>query len=254
MSTDDLTQIFEREFANPPSAIEAQAAVAALGDEYPAGLDTYSWVSRTELRQVAEQAAATDAGLLVDLGCGRGGPGLWVAGTTDTRLIGVDIAESALERARRLAGQLGVDAEFRVGSFEATGLPDSTADLVMSFDAFLFTPDKQAAFVELTRVLRPGGRVAMTSWDYHSQPRNRPPQIADHRPLAEYAGFSVLSYEETDDWRRRCVVFAEFLLERVEELAAEAAVPVQEMLSGLDDMRASIDCMTRRFLLVAERR
>ena len=187
----DLTQIFEREFAKPPSAIEAQASVAALGDEYPAGLDTYSWVSRTELRQVAEQVPVTDSRVIVDLGCGRGGPGLWVAGTTGTRLIGVDIAESALERARRLAGHLGVvDVEFRVGSFEATGLSDAAADLVMSFDAFLFTPDKQAAFVELARVLRPGGRVAMTSWDYHSQPRNRPPQIADHRPLAENAGFT----------------------------------------------------------------
>ena len=82
MSTVDLTQIFEREFAKPPSAIEAQAAVAALGDEYPAGLDTYSWVSRTELRQVAEQVALTDSRVIVDLGCGRGGPGLWVAGTT----------------------------------------------------------------------------------------------------------------------------------------------------------------------------
>ena len=92
----------------------------------------------------------------------------------------------------------------------------------------------------------------MTSWDYHSQPRNRPPQIADHRPLAENAGFTVLAYEETQDWRRRCVVFAEFLLERAEELAAEDAVPVQEMRSALRDMRASIECMTRRFLLVAQ--
>jgi len=255
MSTADLTRLFEKEFAKPPSAIEEQAAVAALGDEYPAGLGTYSWVSRTELRQVAEQVAVTDSRIVVDLGCGRGGPGLWVAGTTGTRLIGVDIAESALEQARRLAGHLGVvHAEFRVGSFEATGLPDSAADLVMSFDAFLFTPDKQAAFVELARVLRKGGRVAMTSWDYHSQPRNRPPQIADHRPLAEDAGFTVLAYEETQDWRRRCVVFAEFLLERAEGLAAEDAVPVEEMRSALGDMRASIECMTRRFLMVAERR
>ena len=255
MSTVDLTRIFEREFAKPPSAIEAQAAVAALGDEYPAGLDTYSWVSRTELRQVAEQVAATDSRVIVDLGCGRGGPGLWVAGTTGARLIGVDIAESALERARQLQGHLGVvDAEFRIGSFEATGLPESAADLVMSFDAFLFTPDKQAAFVELARVLRPGGRVAMTSWDYNSQPRNRPPQIADHRPLAENAGFIVLAYEETQDWRRRCVVFAEFLLERAEGLAAEDAISVEEVRSAVGDMRASIECMTRRFLLVAERR
>ena len=252
MSTVDLTQIFEREFAKPPSAIEAQAAVAALGDEYPAGLDTYSWVSRTELRQVAEQVARTDSRVIVDLGCGRGGPGLWVAGTTGTRLIGVDIAESALERARRLAGHLGVmDAEFRVGSFEATGLSDSAADLVMSFDAFLFTPDKQAAFRAGPRAA-PGGR----SNDLVGLPFPAAQSAsADRRPPTSGGERRVHRARIRRDpgWRQRCVVFADFLLERAEELAAEDALPVQEMRSALGDMRDSIECMTRRFLLVAER-
>ena len=254
MSGDDLRQIFEDEFARPPSTIEAEAAVEALGDEYPAGLHTYSWVSRTELNQVADLVAAAAAQDLVDVGCGRGGPGLWVAGTTGAHLTGIDIAESALDEGRRLASELDVEATFRIGSFEETGLPDASADLVMSFDAFLFAPDKQAAFAELARVVRPGGRLAMTSWDFDSQPPNRPPQVEDHRPLAEKAGFEVVAYDETDDWHRRCVVFADFLLGRVEDVAAEADVPVDEMRGELEEMRAGMDCMSRRFLLVAERR
>jgi SAM-dependent methyltransferase len=249
---EDLTQVFEEEFARAPSSIEEDAAVAALGEEYPSGLETYSWVSRTELRQVADQVPR-EASLVVDLGCGRGGPGLWVAAAAGVRLIGLDVAGSALSRARAQAERLDVEAEFRLGSFEDSGLPDASADLVMSFDAFLFAADKQAAFHELARLLRPGGRLAMTSWDYHTQPRNRPPQIPDHRPLAEAAGLRVLRYDDTDDWRNRCVVFADFLLDRAEALAQEAGAPVEEVLADLADMRDSIDCMTRRFLLVAQR-
>lgn len=248
----DLRQIFEDQFANPPSDIEQQAALAALGDEYPAGLETYSWVSRTELRRAAEIVSAVD-GPIADLGCGRGGPGLWVAGVIGVPLIGIDIAESALVRARALAARLGVEADFRVGSFEATGLADDSVDAVLSFDAFLFSPDKQAAFVELARVLRPGGRLVMTSWDYHSQPANRPPQVPDHRPLAEAAGLQVLAYEETKDWYRGCVMFADFLLDRAEDLARESAAPVAQVRAGVSEMRATVDCMTRRFLLVAQR-
>lgn len=252
MEPEDLTQVFEEEFARAPSSIEEDAAVAALGEEYPSGLETYSWVSRTELRQVADQVPR-EASLVVDLGCGRGGPGLWVAAAAGVRLIGLDVAGSALSRARAQAERLDVEAEFRLGSFEDSGLPDASADLVMSFDAFLFAADKQAAFHELARLLRPGGRLAMTSWDYHTQPRNRPPQIPDHRPLAEAAGLRVLRYDDTDDWRNRCVVFADFLLDRAEALAQEAGAPVEEVLADLADMRDSIDCMTRRFLLVAQR-
>jgi SAM-dependent methyltransferase len=252
VSDSKLADLFEAEFAKPASGIEQQAAIHALGDEYPAGLDTYSWVSRTELGRVAALVPAAGA-QVVDVGCGRGGPGLWVAGATDARLTGLDIAESALSRARELATRLGVDADFRLGSFEETGLPGSSVDLVMSFDAFLFTSDKAAAFVELARVLRPGGRLAITSWDYHTQPANRPPQVADHRPLVEAAGLAVTEYEPTEDWHERCVSFADYLIQHAAELAAEADEPVDDVRAGLREMRASIDCMSRRFLLVAER-
>ncbi len=254
MDAVELAEVFEREFERAPSSIEARAAVAAMGEEYPAGLHTYGWASRTELARVAAEGEAIGAEHVVDLGCGRGGPGVWVAGRTGARLTGVDLAESALVHGRALAESAGVAAEFRQGTFEETGLADEEADLVMSFDAFLFTPDKQAAFVEVARVVRPGGRLAMTSWDYHAQPRNRPPQVDDHRPLADRAGFDVLEYADTEDWRQRCTTFADFLIEHVDEAAAESGAAVEELLEALGDMRVSIDCMIRRFLLVAERR
>lgn len=251
MST-DLRDIFEDEFARPPSDVQEQAARAALGDDYPTGLETYSWVSRTELRRAAE-IVSEDSGAIADVGCGRGGPGIWVAGIAGRPLIGIDIAESALVRARALAGRLAVEADFRAGSFEDTGLSDAAAGSLLSFDAFLFAPDKQAAMAELVRVLSPGGHLVMTSWDYHSQPANRPPQVEDHRPLAESAGLEVVSYVDTDDWHRRCVVMADLLLDRAEELAREAGEPVEQVRAAVMEMRATIDCMTRRFLMVARR-
>ena len=247
-----MAEVFEAQFSKPPSSVEGRAAAAAMGDEYPAGLHTYRWASRTELRQVASQVTSLGAQHVVDVGCGRGGPGLWVAKTTGARLTGLDIADSALTQARDLARQFGVDAEFAHGTFEDTHLPTSVADLVMSFDAFLFTPDKQAGFAELGRILRPGGRLALTSWDYHTQPRNRPPQVDDHRPLAEAAGFTVLEYTETVDWRARCTAFADYMLEHEAEAAKESGLPLEEMRTALRDMRATIDCMSRRFLMLAE--
>lgn len=248
----DLKQLFEAAFAQPPSEVEQQAARFALGDEYPAGLETYSWVSRSELRRAAEVVADVE-GPIADVGCGRGGPGLWVAGVVDAPLVGIDISEAALVSARSLSDRLNVAADFRTGSFQQTGLADASLGAVLTFDAFLFTPDKPAAFHELARVLRPGGRLVMTSWDYHTQPVNRPPQAADHRPLAEAAGLDVLVYEDTDDWYRRCVLFADFLLDRAEILAREAAAPMEQVRAGLVEMRATMECMIRRFLLVAHR-
>jgi SAM-dependent methyltransferase len=124
----------------------------------------------------------------------------------------------------------------------------------MSIDALLFAPDKAAAAVELARVLRPGGRLVVTTWDYHSQPAGRPAQVADHRPLLVDAGFDVLAYDDTPDWEQRQRAIDRLLLESVEELAAEQGAPVDEVRAGVEEMGATIDTMIRRVLLVAQRR
>ena len=148
---------------------------------------------------------------------------------------------------------LGDRAEFRVGTFEATGLAPASVDAVMSVDALLFAPDKGAALTELARVTRRGARLVMTSWDYAPQPVGRPLQVHDHRPLLEDAGFGVLAYEETEAWRDRQTRVCELLLDAVDELAAESGRDPADVRAELEEMRATLDCIIRRVFIAAVR-
>jgi ubiquinone/menaquinone biosynthesis C-methylase UbiE len=183
-------------------------------------------------------------------------PGPLGAAATGARLIGIDIASNALNAARQRAAamQLGQRATFREGSFENTGLPPGGVDALMSVDALLFTTDKAAAVRELRRVVRDGGRLVFTSWDYHRQPIGRPPHVADHRPLLIAAGFDVLAYEETDEWQRRISDTTAGLLRQVEELATESGDDVAKTRAALVEMQATIPAMSRRILAVAQAR
>jgi len=52
---------------------------------------------------------------------------------------------------------MGAVAEFRQGTFEATGLAGACLDGAVTFDALLFSPDKAAAVAEMARIIKPGG-------------------------------------------------------------------------------------------------
>lgn len=248
----DWRQAFETTYAGSPSKVMERVWRQVLGDEYPDGVDPYSYVTRTDLRRFAEDVRVGPSDTLADIGCGRGGGGLWVASATGARLIGIDIAEAPLVHARERARAMGRDATFQRGEFESTGLGNASVDAVMSIDALLFTPDKQRALRELRRILRPGGRLVLTSWDYDGQPPNRPPQVPDHRPLLEPAGLRLVAYEETTDWRDRQARIHAGLADDLEALAAEEGAPVDEVRASLEEMEATTRFMTRHFLLVAE--
>ena len=168
----------------------------------------------------------------------------------------MDIAASGLAEVKRRAGRLGLAEKVSVaeGSFEALPLGDGAVEAVMSIDALLFTPSKEAAARELARVLRPGGRLVLTTWDYHRQPEGRPPQVPDHRPILDAAGFAVLAYEDNPDWDRTIRQLNALLMDSVVELAKEREISVEEMRAAIAEMAASADAMIRRVLVVAERR
>jgi hypothetical protein len=134
------------------------------------------------------------------------------------------------------------------------GLPGGSAQAVMSIDALLFAPSKPAAAAELARILTPGGRLVLTSWDYHSQPAGRPAQVTDHRPLLEQAGFDVLGYEETHAWRDRQRRTGQALLAAATELAAESGSTAAQQRARITEMNANMATITRRVLVTARRR
>jgi SAM-dependent methyltransferase len=251
--TTDWTALFEDTFAMPVSPVETRVWREVFGSEYPEGVDPFSYVSRSELERVCAEVVLDANGHLVDVGCGRGGPGLWVAAHTGARLTGIDVAESALAAAEQRAKSLGLAARatFHLGRFDLLPLDDGSVDAVMSIDALPFAPDKALALVELARVLRPGGRLVITTWDYRSQPKGRPPQVDDHRPLLEAAGLGVHLYEETEDWLGRQSRVVAGLLAAADELAAESGDSVEELRDGLEDMRATFANMRRRVFISA---
>jgi SAM-dependent methyltransferase len=252
----DWGEIFNSSYASPPSRVQERVWREVFGPDYPEGIDPNSYVSRSELERFVRELHVTGGDILVDVGCGRGGPSLWIAAATGACLIGIDIAENALESARERALARGIEgrARFRQGTFDDTGLGAGVADALMSIDALLFTPDKSAAVSELRRVLRLGGRLVFTSWDYRRQPVGRPPQVADHRPILASGGFEVLVYDETEDWLARQKQTTAALLAAADELAAETGDDPEETRRQLEEMDANAQSMSRRIFVVAEAR
>jgi arsenite methyltransferase len=102
---------------------------------------------------------------VLDLGSGAGADVLISArrvGPTG-RAIGLDMTREMLELARAGAREAGVDnAEFVEGYIEEMPLPDRSVDVVISNCVINLSADKRRVIREAARVLRPGGRVAVT--------------------------------------------------------------------------------------------
>jgi SAM-dependent methyltransferase len=252
----DWTALFNETFAGPESPIQDRIWREVFRDEYPTSLGLHSYTTISELNRFVSELRLSAGDVLVDLGCGRGGPGLWVAAQTGAHLIGIDIAETALKAAQDRARALGIieRAEFHQGSFQDTGLGRASANAVMSIDALLFTPDKQAAVEELARILLPEGRLVITTWDYSRQPVGRPPQVSDHRSILQKAGFEVLGYEETPGWLKQMSRIDELLLAAVDEIAAERGSDPVRVRESIEELDASLACMKRRVFIVAIRK
>jgi SAM-dependent methyltransferase len=75
-------------------------------------------------------------------------------------VIGVDMTEAMLKKARRNAELVGAtNLEFRQGLAETLPVADRSADVVISNGVINLCPDKEAVYHEVYRVLRPGGRI-----------------------------------------------------------------------------------------------
>ncbi len=103
----------------------------------------------------------TQGETVVDVGSGGGLDSVIAARAVSPSgaVIGIDMTKDMLDRARRSATMLGLDnLEFREGRAEKLPIPDESADLVISNGVLNLVPDKQRAYSEISRVLKPGGR------------------------------------------------------------------------------------------------
>jgi ubiquinone/menaquinone biosynthesis C-methylase UbiE len=106
---------------------------------------------------------------VLDVGCGAGASALPAArhvGPGGT-VLGVDLAENLLAQARAKAAQSDVqNVEFRQADMTNLGLPDHHFDAVVSVFSVFFAPDMEALVRELWRMVKPGGKLAITTWGH----------------------------------------------------------------------------------------
>jgi ubiquinone/menaquinone biosynthesis C-methylase UbiE len=118
-------------------------------------------------RQTITRIGLRPGDRVLDACCGTGASALPAAHAVGAagRVLGVDLAEPALARARDKAQAQGLtNVEFRSVDVERTGLPSESFDAVICVFGVFFLPDMAAAVAEMWRLVRAGGVLAITVW------------------------------------------------------------------------------------------
>src|SRR5215469_7523070 len=104
---------------------------------------------------------------VLDVGCGTGASALPAAHGVGKNgsVVGVDLASRLLDRARAKALAAGLDnVEFRLADMTTLNYPGESFDAVVSVFSIFFVPDMEDLVRELWRMVRPGGKLAVTTW------------------------------------------------------------------------------------------
>jgi SAM-dependent methyltransferase len=148
---------------------------------------------------------------VLDVGCGTG-ESTREAAKAGATALGVDVSEQAIAKARELGG-----ASFEVADVQTHPFPAAAFDVVLSRFGAMFFADPPAAFANLARALRPGGRLVLLVWQERARnewysvlhdavaPGTTPPPAGPHfslgdedhtRTLLEDAGLADVEFTE----------------------------------------------------------
>lgn len=125
------------------------------------GVDFFTPMGAALVRAVAPEPGSR----LLDVGCGRGavlGPALAAVGPSGS-VVGIDLAPGMVSRTAAAYPA----ADVRLGDAQAPDFPAGTFDVVTAGLVLFFLPDPPAALAAYRRLLRPGGRLGVTSFAAH---------------------------------------------------------------------------------------
>lgn len=112
---------------------------------------------------LVEFAGVQQGESVLDVACGTGVVAV-TAALRGAMVRGLDLSPVLLEDAVRNAAVVDASIEFTEGDAEALPYPDASFDVVLSQFGHMFAPRPEVATAEMLRVLKPGGRIAFSTW------------------------------------------------------------------------------------------
>jgi ubiquinone/menaquinone biosynthesis C-methylase UbiE len=178
-----------------PEPTEAQQRARALwsAGDYPKSVHIIAEVGPI----VVERAGVSADDAVLDVACGSGNATI-PAAKSGAATTGLDITPELLEAARTNAAEAGVEIEFVEGDAQDLPFEDAGFDVVLSVFGCMFAPDHAKTAAELSRVLRPGGRLVVAAWRPEGNFGRMFSTIASHLP-APPEGFQPPPLWGSDD-------------------------------------------------------
>jgi 2-polyprenyl-3-methyl-5-hydroxy-6-metoxy-1,4-benzoquinol methylase len=103
---------------------------------------------------------------VLEIGCGRGDFSCWLTRNTHARVTAADFSHTAVAKGRDYAASRGLNIRWQVMDIQSIAYPDATFDSVISSETIEHVPDPVQAVAELARVLKPGGKLFLTTPNY----------------------------------------------------------------------------------------
>ncbi len=233
--TQNTTEVYEAVRERYSAIVTSQSSCCGSGGDCCAPVQLYDDAALAGLPADAVNLSlgcgdpVTIAGLkrgetVLDLGSGAGIDCFMAARQVgeEGRVIGVDMTPAMLAKATANKEKLGAgNVEFRHGQIEALPVESGTVDVIMSNCVINLSPDKPAVFREAFRVLKPGGRVAVS--DIVTEGEFSPELRADMSRWAECVTGAIDVAEYTG--MMRAAGFAQ--IEVVDKTNAEAIIERQ---------------------------
>jgi cyclopropane fatty-acyl-phospholipid synthase-like methyltransferase len=254
------------------SNFAADAVQQVRRETYGEDFGQSSWVTGAEYRRFFQILELKAGDHVLDVGCGSGGPALFLARTVGCSITGVDMNDAGIRAGLALAREAGLQdkVHFKLANVhEPLPFSERAFDAIVCMDVMCHLANRRRLFDEWMRVLRPGGRVLYTDpvvvkglvtkdeFAIRSSTGHfefGPPGV--NELLLREAGFQVVLIEDVTD--NEAAVSERWHAGRQRRAEELIRLEGEETFAGLQRFLAAVHCLTRerrmsRFLYVGRK-